>query len=248
MAKRAKKHKKTVGRRATTRRRTVRKPPNGFRTWSAYMASIRPTNRGGTVAKKRKAKRATSGKSRTVAVRLPARRAGAKRRSARAMFTGGGATGSPFSVGGILSRATSATMRAGTMLGAEIGVTFIRQRALPKALPGSAAATVADVVISTVAGIAAEKVLGRQIGADVTTGGYLAALRRGVKSLGIKAVNDVLGDYDNGRPQFRLEGGKWVPLNGYVGTGDQRLSGYVGTGDQRPTSVLAGEQETELGY
>jgi len=137
-------------------------------------------------------------------------------------------------------------MRAGTMLASEISTKFIRSKALPKALPGSAAAAAGEIVIATALGIAAEKVAGRQIGADVITGGYLSALRGTVKSLGIKPVNDILGDYDNARPQFRLEGGKWVPLNGYVGTGDQRLAGYVGTGDQRP--VLNGEQETELGY
>jgi hypothetical protein len=214
------------------------------------MASIRPTHTGGKVAaKKGRKKRATSGKSRTalVAVRLPARRAGAKRRSARAMFTGG-ASGSPFTVGGITSRVTNAGMRAGTMLASEITTKFIRSKALPKSLPGSAAAALGEVVIATALGIAAEKVVGRQVGADIITGGYLSALRGTVKSLGIKPVNDLLGDYDNARPQFRLEGGKWVPLNGYVGTGDQRLAGYVGTGDQRLAGVLSSEQETELGY
>jgi hypothetical protein len=137
-------------------------------------------------------------------------------------------------------------MRAGTILVSEIGTKFVRSKVVPKSLPGSASAALAEVVIATVLGIGAEKVAGRQVGADVITGGYLSALRGAVKSFGIKPVNDLLGDWDNTRPQFRLENGRWVPLNGYVGTGDQRLAGYVGTGDQRP--VLSGEQETELGF
>jgi hypothetical protein len=234
---------------ATTRQRPKRKPPRGFATWSQYMASIRPTKKGGTVAAKKRKKRATSGKSRSVVVvragaaRLPTRKGG-KRRSARAMFKG--ATGSPFSPGGILSRATNAGVRAGTMLAAEIGVKFVRSKALPKVVPGTAMGTLAEVAIGTGLGLVAEKFLGRQAGSDVITAAYLAAARASVKQLGFKGVNDLLGDYQ--RTQYQLKDGRWVPLAGYVGTGDQRLAGYVGTGDQRSALGNSSEQETELGY
>jgi hypothetical protein len=42
---------------SSRRRKNKRPPPKGFRTWKAYMKSIRPTSKGGTMARRRRRRR-----------------------------------------------------------------------------------------------------------------------------------------------------------------------------------------------
>lgn len=132
---------------------------------------------------------------------------------------------------------------AGTQLGAEIVAGTVRQRLFKSILPGTVAATLADLGIGAVLGIGAQKFLGRQVGQDVITGVWAGTLRRTAKQLHIGAINDVLGAPDTQR-FVRGANGQWQPLGSYVGSGDQRaLGSYVGSGDQR---ALGDEMEKEL--
>lgn len=113
-----------------------------------------------------------------------------------------------------------------------------------KALPGSVMRALAEVGVATGVGLAAERFVGRQIGRDLAVGGYAGAMREIVKSLGVKKINDILGGAA-GVNRYVVRNGRVMPLNGYNSPANQRLNGYA---NRSGYSILAGEQEEELGY
>jgi hypothetical protein len=235
----------TAQRRRTsaTRRKTKRPVPRGFKTWSAYMASIRPkaksTSQGGTMARRKRrrstARRQTKRRSRrsVVVYSAPRRRARRYRRN-----PGGG-----FSVGGVINRVKDAAVGAVCVVGGEAGTRFIRGNLLGMA-DGETLSSVAELAIATGLGMVGERFIGRQIARDVTVGGFAAVLRGVAKQTGIPMLGEVLGDYGGGGRRYRVVDGRFVPLNGYPPR--SALNGYVGTGGGM--STLSGEQEEELGY
>lgn len=168
-------------------RRAKRSPPKGFRSWGAYMASIRPGSKkstpskeGRSMARKHK-KRARHTASRAHA---PARRH-ARRRSYR---HNPGATG-------LLPMLMQGVMDAGQIVLGKAAV-----RALPALLklPSEGAIGIGIQAATAVGlGFAAEKVK-RGAGRMVTAGALAAPIESFVKSLNVPILSTALGDYEFG--------------------------------------------------
>lgn len=235
----------TTKRRAT-RRKSKRKIPNGFKSWKAYMASIRPSNKGASVAKRKRRRRAATTTKRRrrrnpVAVRSanPRRR----RRSYAVARTRRRRRNPGFSVNNIMNQVKDGAIGAVAVVGGEAATRIIRSRVLGMTA-GDTISSVAELGIATALGVLGSKFLGRQIGRDMLVGGYAGVLRATAKQLGVPLVSDALAD-EGGYNRFIVgRNGRVRPLNGYV-QGGGMLNGYV---DRNAVAVLGDEQEEELGY
>jgi hypothetical protein len=226
---------KKAHRRGTTRRKAHRPPPAGYKTWSAYMASIRPNT-------KRSAKR--SGAS--MAKRKRRRKAGARRASPRQSY----ANNRPHRArrryhrnpGGLNLRGAAGLVKDGVIgavaqVAGEAGTRIIRGRVLGLAA-GQTISSAAEFGIATVIGVLGQKFVGRQIARDLLVGGYAGVLRSVAKQSGIALVAEALSDEGP-----RLVRGARRPLSGYVQP-RRPLAGYVGAGDNMVTDTTA----QQLGY
>jgi hypothetical protein len=156
----------------------------------------------------------------------------------------GGGGGGVFSVKNLMGLPVRGAISGGIQIAGEAGSYIVTDMVMPATTSRqSIIFALAQVSVGTIAGAVAQKFLGRQVGQDIVTGVMSGVARRQVKSLGIAKVNSALGASEGGGG-FIARNGRWTPMSGYVGTGDQRLAGYVGTGDQR--SALGDEQENEL--
>lgn len=222
-------------RRSTTRRKSKRPPPAGFKTWSAYMASIRPNSyKGASMAakKRRKSSRRPAKRRRHVAAAKSNPPAHHSRRRARHHRR------NPplLSITGLLGRVKKAAIAGPTLLVGEGAARLTRSRFF-----GMPAGTLMGGAVEFLAGIAyglaAEKAFGPEVGQNVTNGATAGVLRVAAKQLtGFPIVQEALGD-SGGRRRFMIKGGRVIPvapgrrLAGYVGNG-QPLAGYVGNGQR----------------
>lgn len=204
------------GKRAARKRRTktTRKPPKGFRTWKAYMASIRPNAKGGTVATRRKRRRSTSRRRRrrnpsTVALKTNPRRR--RRRSYRRNPRG-------FSIRGIGGQVMNGAVGAVQTLAGKAGVRIVR--GFTPYTAGSAVGTAVEGVAAIGLGMFASRMFGPKIGERVMIGGFQAPIEAFVKQMGIPYVSEALGD--DGISYGTYELGAYpsdIPqLGGYVGS------------------------------
>lgn len=154
-----------------------------------------------------------------------------------------------FSVGGITNRITDAGKGALFMVGGEAATRYVRSVIL-KRPDGQTTSSLLDAGIGVGLGMAAERVVGRQAGRDVTAGVFAYLLRGIAKQLGVAQLTAVLGD-PSGVRRFVVRNGRVVPvggggrLAGYVGRGNGAMAGYVGRGNGANAS-LSGEED--LGY
>jgi hypothetical protein len=216
------------------RRKSKRRPPNGFKTWSAYMASIRP-NGGSTMKRKRKSapkKRRAGGRTAVVLVNRPAKRSVRHRRNPPRMR---------LNVGSITNTLTQGVIGGSIIVATEAGTRLIRSRVL-RMSAGTLAAGLTEVGISTAAGIAAGRFLGQSTGQRIVDAGFASVIRATLKQFGhvmpgTGLVAEALGD-DGSPRNFVIRNGRVfprAPLGGYT-SGGSRLSGYVpGSSGNRTT-------------
>jgi hypothetical protein len=241
-------------RRGTTRRKAKRPPPRGFKSWSTYMASIRPGAKrtsarkasrkrkvhasshntpGGTVARKRKrgggrkAKRARSS-SRRVVVHQNKPRSHRRRYRRNGSFMGRGI------VGQVMTLAKEGVIGGITNVAGEATTRLVRGRVFGMAA-GETISSATEFGLAIAGGLLVQKMFGRQVAHDYVVGGTAGIIRSTAKQLGIPFVSEALSD-DGPRLVRRLNG--YVPRR-------PGIAGYVGAGG---SSALSGETEKELGY
>ena len=226
-------------RRAATsgRRKAKRRPPLGFRTWKAYMDSIRPNTKGGTVARRRRRRRnaATANPRRrrrrrrnpaTVAMANPRRRhrrrrnpvlANRRRRSYHRRRNPG------FSVRGVVRQFIDASKTATEIVGGKAVTRIIRARVLPDSKKGTFVQVAAELGIATALGYASSMALGSRIGANIMAGGYVGAIEALVHQIKVlKPVSDALSD-DGNPSTIVVPASQAAAVAGYVAD----LGGYV---------------------
>lgn len=183
---------KRIGR----KRRTKRPVPKGFRSWKAYMASIRPKSKGGPMARKRrKSRKGRRRKNPGLLANTPKRRRSRRatvrhvvrfRRNPglRSILRGGPA--------GLLKQA---------MQGATDGAWIVAGKALTNALPSLVGLSQTGImgaavkaVAATVAGMLAGQFLGANAAKLVTAGGYAAIVEPFIKAANIPIISAALGD------------------------------------------------------
>ena len=234
---------------ARKRRRTVqkarrtkakRRPPLGFRTWKAYMDSIRP-NKGGSVAKRRRRRRRN-----TAAVNRPRRRrrrrnpgtsvalANPRRRYRRrrnpvALVNRRRRRRNPsFSVRGLVGEMKQAGVTAGQVIAGKVVTRIVRARVLPDRFRGTYTQIAAELAIATAAGYASGMVLGPRAAANIMAGGYVGALESLIHQVkALKFVSDAISD-DSNPSTIMVPADKAAEVAGYV----QGLGGYVPPGLQ----------------
>lgn len=237
----AKRSKRTSSRRTARRgtarqapRRKKRRPPAGYASWSAYMASIRPPRRraratgsptsasGGTMASKRKRRRRSTAR-RHHASNPPAakRRRSTRRRTYRRNPFGGRGL-----VGQVTNLAKEGVIGGVTVVAGEAATRLVRGRVLGMAA-GQTLSSVAEAGIAVAGGLVVERMFGRQAGRDFVVGGVAGILRATAKQLGVPFVADALAD-DGGRiilPRNRAVAGyvRGPGLGSYVDTDNSAL-------------------------
>lgn len=224
-------------RRATVARRnkTKRRPPLGFRTWKAYMDSIRPKTKGGTVARRRRRRRNTA------ATTNPRRR----RRRRRNPATTVAATANPrrrrrrhivhrarsyrrrrnpgFSVRGIVREMKDAGMLAGQVVAGKAITRIVRARVVPASKKGTYFQVVAELGVATLLGYGAGMAFGQRVGANVMAGGYVGAIESLIHQIpALKPVSDAISD-DGNPSTITVPASAAAEVAGYV----QSLGGYV---------------------
>jgi hypothetical protein len=225
---------KSTKRRATTRRKAKRSPPHGFKTWSAYMASIRPnSSTGGTMAKRKRrgGRKATARRPKSRARRRRVYAANPAHRTRRRYRRNPG-----FSVNRIIEQVKDGAIGAVAVVGGEAVTRLTRSRVLSMTA-GTTLASATELGIATAIGILGERVVGRQIARDMLIGGYAGVLRATAKQLGVPLVAEALSD--DGPRVIRVNGAR--RLSGYGAP--SRLSGYAAPGMDR----LAGEESEMYG-
>ena len=250
---------------ASGRRTAKRRPPLGFRTWKAYMDSIRPNKKGGTVARRRRRRRnaaATANPRRrrrrrrnpstTVALANPRRRhrrrrnpvlANRRRRSYHRRRN------PSFSVRGVMGQFIDASKTAAEIVGGKAVTRIIRARVLPASKKGTFVQVAAELGIATAVGYGASAVLGRRIGANLMAGGYVGAIEALVHQIGaLKPISDALSD-DGNPSTIVVPASQAAAVAGYV----QDLGGYVppqlqGIQDNDSSSYSPGTGVRELSF
>lgn len=196
-------------------KRKKRNPPKGFRTWAAYMASIRPTARrkaarkGSTSTKEAPKMAATS--RRRAAVRRVASKARSVARRARASV----------SRSGVVPFATSAAMDAAGVLAGKVVVRSIRART-PIA-PGTTLAVAAEIALAVGLGLLVST-KSKAWGQRIAIGGMLGPMETLIKRLNVPIVADALGE--DGYVLTDLGDGAEL-VEAY---GDDEIAGYVSDG------------------
>jgi hypothetical protein len=222
-------------RRSSTRKR---RPPKGFRTWKAYMDSIRPGSKrstgGKTMARRRRRRRravaanprrrrrSTRRVRRNPPVFLANRR---RRRHVRRRYRRNpsvrGITGRVFGLG-----KTAAGIVAGKI------VTRTIRGYVPGVVGGTTMGLLTEVAIATLIGMFGSRFLGSKIATDMAIGGYVSAIEGFVKATNVPFAAAALGD--DGMTirvpvsALRRAG---VPLNGYPRSvpRSRTLAGYPRT-------------------
>lgn len=223
--------------RSTGRKR--RNPPKGFRTWKAYMASIRPGAKkrvrsnpsgGSSVKRKRKRRKATGravvrrNPSRAL-VNAPRRRGRRFRRNPPSMLKA-----LPSFAGSAMLGAVAATLgKAGARKG----------RALARQEPGTVFGMAAEALIALGVGIGVAQV-SPQFGRDMALGGLQSVLEGGIHRLKVPVLSDALGadDYYLGFSDGvdALQGGG---LAGYVAGPGSQFGEELGAPDSGARFMLA---------
>lgn len=223
-----------------------RRPPKGFRTWRAYMDSIRPNRKGGTVAKRRRRRRRTAAINRprrrrrrriNPPVALTNRRRRRRRRINRPLaltnrrrrrhHSSRRRINPPrFSVRGIIGQAKTAAVTGVQIVGGKIATRVVRNY-IPGGKPAPGAAlTPTQIAIelgaATVVGYLGSMFLGARVGANLMAGGFVGVIESLVKTYKVPVAADALGD--DGDPNVIT-----VPahMSGYV---RDTLAGYVQDG------------------
>jgi hypothetical protein len=214
---------------STTRRKAKRSPPKGFRSWSTYMASIRPNrarssaSKGGSMAARKKRRRrytrraSTRRRRRSVTVASnPPRRRRARRRYTRR-------NPPAFSVGGVINNVMDVGKGALCVLGGEAGTRWIRSDLLGMD-DGETLSSITDFAIGTGLGLLTQRFLGRQAARDLAVGAYAYVGRTIARQLGSDKVTELLGDGGPPMHRFELRDGRLVrvPLASYP----RQLAGY----------------------
>jgi hypothetical protein len=242
---------KAKARKRRSSSRGKRRPPNGFRTWSAYMDSIRP---GGKMARRRRRRRSTSSaaprrrrrrrnpptmaanprrrRRRSVRRRNPVMAVNRRRRR-RSVFSVSRRRyrrNPRFSVRGIIGQAQTAAVTAVQIVGGKVATRVIRNY-IPggKPVPGQPL-TPTQILIelgaATAVGYLGSMFLGAKMGANFMAGGFVGVVESLVKTYKIPIAADALGD--DGDPNVIT-----VPahMSGYVREAiGPALSGYVQDG------------------
>ncbi len=202
--------KRTAAKKST--RRTKRKPPNGFKTWSAYMASIRPGAKKSTTKKRRRRAASTNTGRATVArkrKRSTAKRSTTKRRRTYRRNPGGSKA--------LTKRISAAAVGAGMATGGKMAV-----NSLANLLPASVSPVmqlVAKVVAAIGVGVVADKVVGRAHADLVMIGALQAPLESAITQYAPPALSSGLNAY----PQLQSYTSR-RQLAGYTGGSTQQLS------------------------
>lgn len=188
--------------RRTSRRRS---PPKGFKTWAAYMASIRPAraqNKGGTgMSKKRR--RSRKGYRRKASAAVVGRVGGRRRSYRRNPPIGRGI------IGKVMQGVTDAALGV---------VGKAASRAVPSliGLPqGGAVGIATQAAVGIAAGMVADKVK-PGAGRAVLQGALMGPIESLVKGLNIPVISTALGDDYEG---YALAGYEDSGVAGYVGAG-----------------------------
>lgn len=195
----AKRARKGAPGRAAQRRQSKRKPPKGFATWAAYMASIRPKSqraassapKGESMAKKKGKKRhaARSGAARRNPARSSRRRSSTRRRTAKRRSY---RRNPPALVSRVVPFAIDATRTAAGVLAGKVAARKVRGMIGQKA--GTVLGSIAEAGVGLAAGLAL-MLAGHELdGVNVAAGGILAVGETIVQQAGIPHVSDALSD------------------------------------------------------
>ncbi len=208
---------------SSARRTKKRPPPRGFKTWAAYMASIRPGGKKMAKARKRgrkstRKKTATRRRSSVVVLANPHRR----RRHRR----------NPPLMKGLIGRLTNGAIGGTAIVVTKATARAIRSRAF--SMPaGTLKAGAVELTISTAAGIVAAMFISPSVGQSIIDGGFANAIEQGVTGLKVPFIASALGD---GGRSYVIRNGRALPrrLNGYVAgpAGRPALGGYVAGPDR----------------
>lgn len=249
------------------RKRAMRKPPKGFRTWKAYMASIRPgakkkrkanasrkrrasasrstthTRRatGGTMAKrKRKAARKATSRGRSIVVyaNRPTKRRAHRRRHHR--------RNSPMSgiVGTVTETAVNGVIGGVTQVVGEATSRLVRSRIFGK--PAGQISSGAIEAITAIVGGVAIQMIGKRsrmselLANNFTSGGIGGVIRTTAKQFNVPIVAEALADDG---PRIIRPGDRAYTLP--AGGGRRRLASYPIA--SYPLSGMTSETDRELG-
>lgn len=209
--------------RASSRKRrkaTKRKPPKGFATWSAYMASIRPNSGGRTVAKR---KRRSTRKAVTTRRRRRNPVATAKRVRRRSRYR---RNPMGLNVNGIKNILVGGVIDAALGVGGKITTRLVRSKLGYDSV--SAVGMAIEVGTGAALGIAAAKMLGADKARAIVQGAFMGPMESFIKSANLPFASAALGDE-----------GDFAGVEEYMG-GYPQLTGYPAAPQlARPAGVAA---------
>lgn len=185
-----------VAGRGHQRRKTRRKPPKGFSTWSAYMASIRPN---GTKRRKRRAAASSSTgatsmahKRRGTHRRRHASRAHARTHTHHRRHVRRNPRGFRLpSLSGVVPFAIEATTNAAAAIGGK--VVARKARGLAGQAPGEVVGSAIELGVGLVGGLLLRG-FHRRLGTMFATGAIMAAGETALQRMNIPHISDSLGD------------------------------------------------------
>lgn len=243
------------------RRKAKRRPPLGFRTWKAYMDSIRPNSTGGTLAnRKRRRRRNAAAKTNprrrrrrrrnpgTSVVLANPRRRRSRRRNLPVLANRRRRRRNPgFSVRGIVAEMKTAGMTAGQIIAGKAVTRIVRARILPLRFRGSYTQVAAELGIATAVGYATGMVLGPRAAANIMAGGYVGALESLIHQVrGLGFISDALSD-DGNPSTLVVPADRAADVAGYVnGVGGYVPPGLQGIADRDVDSYSNGGGVREL--
>jgi hypothetical protein len=219
------------------KKRKIRKPPKGFRTWPAYMASIRPNAR-----KKRKAAapRAKSSPSPAPVMAPKSKRAAVRRIASKARSVASRARGA-VSRSGVVPFVTGAATDAAGIVAGKVIARSIRARTPIAA--GTPLASLAEIAIGVVLGIVVGK-RNKAWGQRLAVGAMIGPIEQTLRQFNVPFIAPALGEdgfivsdlsdaelieaYTDGEPS-RLSGGNFVEggtMEGYTSGGVPTATGY----------------------
>lgn len=240
-------------------KKSKRRPPKGFRTWSAYMASIRPNGRkrkkrararaarraspstpngGSSMARRKTRRRKSAARRRSVVVYR--NRPVAKRRRARTRYhrNPGGVFGNAIALG-VGGAVGGAAMLAGEMAARTVRGTLFGKPA--GTIAGAGIETLTGVVLGAGVEMVWRGEMGRQVARDVVAGVMASQYRTLLKQLNVPAINNALSDGGIRIIRPLAPNGRRRGINGYVRQG---INGYVEPGLNGVNERI----EQQLGY
>ena len=206
---RAVRRRKRVG----VKRKAKRSPPKGFRTWKAYMASIRPKSKGGTVARRRRRRRSaatTTTRRRRRRRRNPgtpvayAANPRRRRRSHRRRYTIRGTTtrrrrrysrNPSVRVRGILGQVKTAFGLAVQIEAGKLGTRIIRNY-IPgvQQYKGKPLGLLVELGTAVASAYVVGMVAGQRVAANWLAGGVIAVLESGIAQYRVPVLYDAVSD------------------------------------------------------